>query len=155
MLYHRDCFWQNSFYNRMRKDLMNEEYMVLSSHLEHYFFDKTRSHEINRNKLIDCVGNIFYNRRWHELFEVEIIDGHVVKAVIRTNYNRDEDICIVFRKNLVVTAWLNDRHDKHSSLDKSKYYNRVNNFLHFLFLPYNTTKNVFQFSLQKIISKKA
>lgn len=123
MLYHRDCFWQNSFYNRMRKDLMNEEYMVLSSHLEHHFLDKTRSHEINRNKLIDCVGNIFYNRRWHELFEVEIIDGHVVKAVIRTNYNRDKDICIVFRKNLVVTAWLNDRHDKHSSLDKSKYYN--------------------------------
>ena len=107
----------------MRKDLMNEEYMVLSSHLEHHFLDKTRSHEINRNKLIGCVGNIFYNRRWHELFEVEIIDGHVVKAVIRTNYNRDKDICIVFRKNLVVTAWLNDRHDKHSSLDKSKYYN--------------------------------
>lgn len=123
MLYHRDCFWQNSFYNRMKRDLMNEEYMVLSNHLESYFKNRTRSHEIDRDRLIRCVMNIFYNRRWNELFEVEIEDGRIVKAVVRTNYNKTQDICIVFRKGLVVTAWLNDREDKHPTLDKKKYYN--------------------------------
>jgi len=62
------------------------------------------------------------------LFEVETDDyDRVVKFVIRIPYNDRYDCVSVFRttddssKLLMVTAWLNDKDDKHYTLDKTKY----------------------------------
>ena len=51
----------------------------------------------------------------------------VFKAVVRTSYDIDRDISIVFNndkrgKLIVRTAWLNRKSDRHMTLDKGKYY---------------------------------
>ena len=56
------------------------------------------------------------------IIEVEIIDGTLIKAVIRTAYNSTYDLCLVITSdNFVKTVWLNSKYDKHYTLDLSKY----------------------------------
>ena len=76
------------------------------------------------------IDELMENKRNFYLYEVETtIHDEVFKAVIRTSYDLDRDISIVFnlsKKNelIVKTAWLNDKRDTHTTLDKSKYYRR-------------------------------
>jgi hypothetical protein len=56
-----------------------------------------------------------------EPFEVEVDNGLVTKSVVRVKYNDKKDISIVFRDGIIITAWLNERSDLHSTLDRSKY----------------------------------
>ena len=56
-----------------------------------------------------------------EPFEVEVKDNKVVKCVVRTRYDDNKDICIVFRYGIIITAYLDDINDNHETLDYSKY----------------------------------
>lgn len=56
-----------------------------------------------------------------EPFEVEVEDNKIVKCVVRTRYDDNKDICIVFRYGIIITAYLDDINDNHETLDYSKY----------------------------------
>jgi hypothetical protein len=45
------------------------------------------------------------------------------KIVVRTNYDDRKDMCLVLipNKGKVVTIWINNKDDKHESLNKEKY----------------------------------
>jgi hypothetical protein len=57
------------------------------------------------------------------IVEVTVLAGVVAKVVVRRPYNKDVDICLVFRvpTGNVATHWFNHRTDKHSTLDRSKF----------------------------------
>jgi hypothetical protein len=61
-----------------------------------------------------------------DLIELEVSNGKPVKGVFRQPMDQDNDLVIVvlFNNNLVKTVWLNQRTDKHFTLDKSKYVSR-------------------------------
>lgn len=74
----------------------------------------------------DRYGNInlptFLDTEKADLVEIEVNDGIMVKGVYRTYYDNKYDLIIVMTHDRKVkTVWLNDRTDKHSTLDKSKY----------------------------------
>lgn len=57
-----------------------------------------------------------------EPVEIEVECGVVVKAVYRAQFDDELDVVIVVTPDgWVKTAWLNQRNDKHRSLDRSKY----------------------------------
>ena len=74
------------------------------------------------------IDELIDNKRRYFLYEIETRGkDDIVKCVVRTNYNLDRDISIVFAiskdgKNIVKTAWLNDKKDTHVTLNKYKYY---------------------------------
>ena len=47
----------------------------------------------------------------------------ITKAVFRTEYNDTKDIVIVVREGIIVTAWLQNKEDKHCTLNLKKYVN--------------------------------
>ena len=82
------------------------------------------------SELDRIIDELIDNKRCYFLYEVETqAKDEIVKCVLRTGYDLDRDISIVFAiskdgKNIVKTAWLNKKNDKHNTLDKSKYYKR-------------------------------
>lgn len=59
-----------------------------------------------------------------KVIEVGVEGGKVVKVLFRFPYTRRCDLCIVLcpgRPAFCKTVWLNERTDKHVSLDRSKY----------------------------------
>lgn len=65
-------------------------------------------------------------------FEVEVVNGEIVKFYVRQPMNDDLDITVVIGidKNssvmyVVKTAWVNRNDDIHSTLDSSKYMRKV------------------------------
>lgn len=60
-----------------------------------------------------------------KVIEVEIINGRVTKALIRTRYSIDYSIITVIRFEdssiIYITGWMNNINDNHETLDKSKY----------------------------------
>ncbi len=53
--------------------------------------------------------------------EIETEFGRVTKCVIREPCDGEKDICLVFRKGIIVTFWLNNKSDNHYTLDKDNY----------------------------------
>jgi hypothetical protein len=45
----------------------------------------------------------------------------IIKACFRTDYDYKRDISIVVKDGLIITAWLNNYHDRHLTLNKEKY----------------------------------
>jgi hypothetical protein len=58
-----------------------------------------------------------------DLIELEVVNGKPVKGVFRQSLDdvRDLVIVILFARNLVKTVWINQRNDRHLTLDRSKY----------------------------------
>ena len=120
-LYHRQVYWKKNF------DFESAELIKsakrFSRHLEEYFDDDAERRQFNADSIMRIVEKLktFDNIR---AFEVET-DGHTLtKCVVRVGFNGKKDICIVFRKGLVVTAWLCNKDDNHRTLDKTKYEKR-------------------------------
>jgi len=123
MLYHKDVFFRKRF-EQEALELLNDNY---SMHLlTDLLFPKRRNHTINTHTL-SCIIDDIKNgkRKKYSIYEVET-DGtyanKVIKAVLRTAYDKYTDVSIVFTKDCVVTAWLNDRQDTHNTLDTERYY---------------------------------
>lgn len=122
-LYHRKVCWCESF-DRLAKELFNKNY---SYHLIHH--DSNAKHDINFKKLDMIIDELITNNRDYYLYEVETRHkNYLIKAVLRTSYDDNRDINIVFGKRdnnnklMVKTAWLNKKTDKHYTLDCSKYF---------------------------------
>ena len=121
MLYHKNVFWKKDF------DVMSAELIKsvdrFSKHLQEYFDSENENRNFNADDIIRIVDKL-KTFDTIKAFEVET-DGHKLqKCVVRCGFNGKKDICIVFRKSLVVTAWLCNKDDNHKTLDKSKYERR-------------------------------
>ena len=118
MLYHKQVFWKKEFDVESAKLIKTVN--RFSKHLEEYFADESERRQFDATSIIKIVERLktFDNIK---AFEVET-DGHeLTKCVVRVGFNGKKDICLVFRKGLVVTAWLCNKDDNHKTLDKSKY----------------------------------
>ena len=117
-LYHREVSWNKDFDIESAK--LIKTVVRFSKHLKEYFDDDSERRQFDADSIIKIIDRLktFDNIK---AFEVET-DGHLLtKCVVRVGYNGRKDICIVFRKGFVVTAWLCDKDDKHKTLDRSKY----------------------------------
>lgn len=132
-LYHKKVYWKKWFDKAARRLFYSNAY---SLHMyEHCMFSKN-THDINIWRLGQILDDIQKRKQNYYLYEVETYyhyDTHfeeIIKAVIRTTYDKDHDICIVFDKYKIRTAWLNNKNDYHTTLDYNKYYNpyRKKNF---------------------------
>ena len=122
-LYHKKVFWKSEFDN-LARSLFNTNY---SLHLwEHAMFN-TDKHDFTIRELEKIIIEMMEYRRNFYVYEAETLNNTLIKIAIRTNYDLDRDISIVFalsKKNelIVKTAWLNNKSDRHITLDKGKYY---------------------------------
>ena len=123
-LYHKHVYWLKKF-DTEAKALFNKNY---SLHLFEHLLYSTDKHGMTMRELDRIIDELIANKRNYFLYEVEAtVHDKVFKAVVRTSYDLDRDISIVFalsKKNelIVKTAWLNNKSDRHTTLDKSKYY---------------------------------
>ena len=120
-LYHRQVFWKKDFDVESAKLIKTVN--RFSKHLEEYFDDNSERRQFDATSIMNIIDRLktFDNIK---AFEVET-DGHeLTKCVVRVGFNGKKDISLVFRKGLVVTAWLCDKDDNHKTLDKSKYEKR-------------------------------
>lgn len=135
-LLHSDVYLNDLIREKTMKVINNIKYFHLSKHMKDRILEADRSHRIYKDKLYSILNNI--SKAEKELFEVEITkenkNVYISKYVIRTKYNNDEDIAIALRphkdfatgkvditKALVVTAWLNNSFDSHTTLNGIKY----------------------------------
>ena len=123
-LYHKKVFWCADF-DLQARALLNKNY---SLHLFEHLLYSTDKHGMTMRELDRIIDEIIDKKRNYFLYEVETtIHDEVFKAVVRTSYDLDRDISVVFalsKKNelIVKTAWLNNKSDRHITLDKGKYY---------------------------------
>ena len=118
MLYHKQVFWKKEFDVESAKLIKTVNHF--SKHLKDYFSNNEEKRNFDADSIIKIVEKLktFDNIK---AFEVET-DGHnLTKCAVRVGFNGKKDICLVFRKGLVVTAWLCNKDDNHKTLDKSKY----------------------------------
>lgn len=124
-LYHKKVFW-NATFDSQAKALFNKNY---SLHLFEHLLYSTDKHGMTMRELDRIIDELMESRRNFYLYKVETtIHDEVFKAVVRTSYDLDRDISIVFAlskdgKLIVKTAWLNSKGDRHSTLDRRKYFN--------------------------------
>ena len=125
-LYHKKVWWDKSFDTQARA-LFNKNY---SLHLFEHLLYSTDKHGMTMRELDRIIDELMASKRNYFLYEVETtINDEVFKAVVRTSYDLDRDISIVFalsKKNelIVKTAWLNRKDDRHFTLDKTKYWRK-------------------------------
>lgn len=123
-LYHKQVFWYKSF-DVLATELFNKNY---SLHLFEHLLYPTDKHNMTIRELDRIIDELINHKRYYFLYKVETKGrDNITKCVLRTSYNLDSDISIVFatskdNKNIVKTAWLNKKNDRHFTLDKSKYY---------------------------------
>ena len=116
--YHRDIYWESWFDKGARKLVKSD--FILSKHLIEHLNDQDDKHKIDVGKLYSIINTLRHTNPL-EPFEVEVKDNKVVKCVVRTRYDDNKDICIVFRYGIIITAYLDDINDNHETLDYSKY----------------------------------
>ncbi len=125
-LYHKHVYWHSSF-DDLAKELFNKNY---SLHLFEHLLYSTCNHGMTLRELDRIIDEIMANQRNYFLYEVETQYKDVItKCVVRTSYDLDKDISIVFAiskdgKNIVKTAWLNNKDDRHFTLNKHKYWRK-------------------------------
>lgn len=110
-LYHRDIKFPKDFNPRIGT--------VMLTYTGH-------AHHASRS---DRYGNIILPRSLDTnkavCFEVEILEGRVVKLVYRAAYSETLDLILVCKPKgntfVVTTVWFNLKSDKHATLDTSRY----------------------------------
>ena len=120
-LYHRQVYWKKDFDIESAKLIKTVN--KFSRHLQEHFADNAERRQFDADAIIKIIDKLkkFDNIK---AFEVETDGRYLTKCVVRVGFNGKKDICIVFRKGLVVTAWLCDKDDNHKTLDKRKYEKR-------------------------------
>ena len=123
-LYHKKVYWCADF-DSQAKALFNKNY---SLHLFEHLLYSTDKHGMTMRELDRIIDELMENKRNFYLYEAQTdIHDNVYKIALRTSYDIDRDISIVFAngkdgKLIVKTAWLNDKKDRHFTLDKTKYW---------------------------------
>lgn len=124
MLYHKKVYWDKKFDVDARKLMEKEEYTFSQHLLTNLRYSKAKRRQITEERLSQILYNIRDRKQNYYLYEVEVENGNVVKAVVRTSYDKEDDISIVYRNKCIVTAWLNEKVDTHMTLDKKKYFQK-------------------------------
>jgi hypothetical protein len=124
MLYHKKVYWDKQFDVDARKIMEKEEYTFSQHLLKNLRYSKAKRRQITEERLSQILYNIRDRKQNYYLYEVEVKNGNVVKAVVRTSYDKEDDISIVYRDKCIVTAWLNEKSDRHFTLDKKKYFQK-------------------------------
>ena len=123
-LYHKKVYWCATF-DSQAKALFNKNY---SLHLFEHLLYSTDKHGMTMRELDRIIDELMENKRCYFLYEVETVaKDKVSKCALRTSYDLDRDISIVFAISkddglIVKTAWLNNKSDRHFTLDSRKYY---------------------------------
>lgn len=125
--YHKNICWKDDFDIQSLKLIKNRN--IFTHHLIKHFYNKDRSHRIEYATFINILKNLYKRPQgfYYEIFEVEVENGIVQKSCFRTHYNNTEDIIIVFRYGLIVTAWLCDINDNHKTLKENNYEKTIDN----------------------------
>ena len=120
-LYHRNVFWRDYFNTATYKMIFN-----VNDFSVHLYENRHGISIWSLNKIFDDIKN--HKQRYY-LYEVETAykpyaehKEQIVKACIRTQYDYDNDIIIVIDEKQVRTCWLNKTNDKHTTLNRRKYY---------------------------------
>lgn len=124
MLYHKKVYWDKQFDIDARKIMEKEKYTFSNHLLKNLRYSKAKRRQITEERLSQILYNIRDRKQNYYLYEVEVKNGNVVKACIRTSYDKENDISIVYRDKCIVTAWLNEKLDRHFTLDKKKYFQK-------------------------------
>lgn len=124
MLYHKKVYWDKQFDIDARKIMEKEKYTFSNHLLKNLRYSKAKRRQITEERLSQILYNIRDRKQNYYLYEVEVKNGNVVKACIRTSYDKENDISIVYRDKCIVTAWLNEKQDIHRTLDKKKYFKK-------------------------------
>lgn len=124
MLYHKKVYWDKQFDIDARKIMEKEKYTLSQHLLKNLRYSKAKRRQITEERLSQILYNIRDRKQNYYLYEVEVENGNVVKAVVRTSYDKEDDISIVYRNECIVTAWLNEKSDRHFTLDKKKYFQK-------------------------------
>ena len=124
MLYHKDVYFKSYVKPICHKFLSREK--RLTKHCINALIDDKISISIFKSYLKQI------NKVKYDLIEVEEINNSIVKFVVRVPYSNTKNMCIVFARDIntriltVKSIWLNDKSDKHKTLDKSKYFSLTN-----------------------------
>ena len=129
-LYHKDVYWKSNFNNALRYLVSPKEYIAVST-TAHCRLNKDMhcDHDlIDRKTLVKILLECRQGKRRYTVFEVETDYKkryeEILKAVIRTSYNRDKDIAIVVRKGVIITSWLQCKGDNHATLRRKRYFQK-------------------------------
>jgi hypothetical protein len=116
--YHKDVY--------MTKEMISQCPQLYCGNLEEtqHFLERcrgvTEKYIFDQDRFDDVIQEIKETKP--EPFEVETNkSGKVVKCCIRVPFDDYRDVCVVFRKNKIVTCWFNSSSDNHFTLDANKY----------------------------------
>lgn len=120
--------WKDDFI--LQSIIILENVKHISYHMWQHLKNKNKediSHNINEHKFFVILNSIKSGKKKYKIVEVETdSENRVVKSLIRTNYNKRQDITIVCDINCYVrTAWLNDKNDNHKTLNYKNYANNL------------------------------
>lgn len=102
------------------------EEKTFSQHLFDHLENKDRKHSYTREDIERVVKSVIANPI--SPFEVRVTENdwgvnHVTKYCVRTKLNAQNDITLVISDTKrIITAWINDKNDKHYTLDLHRYY---------------------------------
>lgn len=115
-LYHKAVFWEKRF-NVEALEIMKsaERAKKFSKHLINDRLQKDKNRQFTLEDILTVLNNHGY------IFEVETKNGKVTKTCTRFNFTDNEDLIVVCREGIIITAWTCRKHDIHNTLDTSKY----------------------------------
>ena len=96
--------------------LANKEYRRLSFH--------AKKRILERIDKIEKIGVFLrdYKIKLEDIIEYTFIDGMIDRALIRTDFDAENDIIISLSKdNTIITAYLNKKSDNHLTLNPCQY----------------------------------
>jgi hypothetical protein len=95
---------------------VNKMYRVLSFHCKQRILERIND--------IESVGKFIreYKIEYEDILEYTFSEGIISKVLIRTRFDNERDIILsISNLGLVITCYLNNRKDKHSTLNKKQY----------------------------------
>ena len=112
-LFHKEVFWPRGKFGALQGRTLSLTY---GSHA-------LQASETDRYGAIQAPKTIVFDE--HNAIEMECFGKFVKKVVVRQAYNDQYDLILVIFLNttefFVGTMWLNDRNDKHVTLNRAKY----------------------------------
>lgn len=125
-LYHRNVYWKSDF-DKQSLELIKGN-ISFTNHIYSHLKEENskKRYYTTYDNLCDiveyCKGLKLLDFKPYEV-EIDCRDT-VSKCCIRLSYTDTQDISLVFRKNLLITYWINDKKDVHTTLDRAKYRKR-------------------------------
>lgn len=124
-LLHKDVWMPQNTKDVAKKLQKRLDVNVFSKHLVDHLKNKDRKHNYTSSDIYNTIKRLTINPV--EPFEVGINREygklHIKKYCVRTYLNNTTDIIIVISDTgTIITSYLNDKNDSHTTLDTSRYY---------------------------------